>query len=153
FHGACLVTSFQVLPSGELHTSRGGAAKESNQPPRIQSWSRKTTSPLESRGCQPALSVTLTQSGPRSPPKAAARNRKEAESTTTDHFMMQVPLQARLRRRLPSGHCFACGLALVILSPYTESWEQATMEPSTLASAVAMAVFLACSVSTVRSEQ
>src|SRR5690242_2192221 len=37
FHGACLVTSFQVLPSAELQTSRGGAAKESNQPPRIHS--------------------------------------------------------------------------------------------------------------------
>src|SRR4051794_24211467 len=46
FHGASLVTSFQFLPSGELHTSRGGAAKELNQPPRIQSWSLKTTSPL-----------------------------------------------------------------------------------------------------------
>src|SRR6266446_1030740 len=63
FHGASLVTLFQVLPSGELQTSRGGAVKESNHPPRIQSWSLKTTSPLESRGCQPALSVTLTQFG------------------------------------------------------------------------------------------
>src|SRR5262245_57262373 len=62
FHGACFVTRFQVLPSGELQTSRGGALKESNQPPSIQSWSLKTTSPLESRGRQPALSVTLTQS-------------------------------------------------------------------------------------------
>src|SRR5262245_695318 len=32
FHGASFVTSFQVFPSGELHTSRGGAVKESNQP-------------------------------------------------------------------------------------------------------------------------
>ena len=46
FQGASLVTSFQVLPSAELQTSRGGAVKESNQPPRIQSRSLKTTSPL-----------------------------------------------------------------------------------------------------------
>src|SRR5215470_9215488 len=63
FQPASLVTSFQVLPSAELHTSRGGAWNESNQPPMIQSWSLNTTSPLESRGCQPAFSVTRTQSG------------------------------------------------------------------------------------------
>src|SRR6476659_581204 len=51
-HGASLVTSFQLLPSPELQTSRGGEWKESNQPPRSQSRSLKTTSPLESRGCQ-----------------------------------------------------------------------------------------------------
>src|SRR5436189_118710 len=45
FHGAFFVTSFQVFPLEELQTSRGGAVKESNQPPRIQSWSLKTTSP------------------------------------------------------------------------------------------------------------
>src|ERR1700730_8761056 len=39
FQGASVVTSFQVLPSRELQTSRGGAEKESNQPPRIQSRS------------------------------------------------------------------------------------------------------------------
>jgi hypothetical protein len=48
------VTSFQVCPSAELQTSRGGAEKESNHPPRIQSRSLKTASPLESRGRQPA---------------------------------------------------------------------------------------------------
>src|SRR5262245_49640363 len=63
FQAASLVTSFQVLPSAELHTSRGGAWNESNQPPMIQSWSLNTTSPAESRGCQPAFSVTRTQSG------------------------------------------------------------------------------------------
>src|SRR5262245_57363702 len=39
FHGASRVASDQVLPSGELQTSRGGAVKESNQPPRSQSLS------------------------------------------------------------------------------------------------------------------
>src|ERR1700675_2872819 len=91
FHGASFVTSFQVLPSGELQTSRGGAAKELNQPPRIHSWSLKTTSPLESRACQPALSVTLTQSGAGAAPRANAANNRRADRTTADHFMVQVP--------------------------------------------------------------
>ena len=33
--GASLVTCVQVLPSPELQTSRGGAAKELNHPPKI----------------------------------------------------------------------------------------------------------------------
>src|ERR1700722_19185286 len=87
FHGASLVTSFQVLPSGELQTSRGGAAKESNQPPRSQSWSLKTTSPLESRACHGALSVTWTQSGAGSAPRddTMANNKVERR---TDHLMV-----------------------------------------------------------------
>src|SRR5437868_5194301 len=36
-HGAFFSTSFQVLPSLELQTSRGGASNDWNQPPKIQS--------------------------------------------------------------------------------------------------------------------
>src|SRR5580765_8244606 len=62
--GAVLVTRFHVLPSGELQTSRGGASKELNHPPKIQRRLLKTSSPCESRGCHAAAGVSITQSGP-----------------------------------------------------------------------------------------
>src|SRR5258708_34378462 len=62
--GAVLVTRFHVLPSRELQTSRGGASKELNHPPKIQRRLLKTSSPCESRGCHAAAGVSITQSGP-----------------------------------------------------------------------------------------
>src|SRR2546425_3318072 len=43
-HGAAFVTRFQVLPSRELQTSRGGASNELNHPPKIQRRLLKTSS-------------------------------------------------------------------------------------------------------------
>src|SRR5437660_1223972 len=101
FQGAFFVTSFQVLPSEELQTSRGGAEKESNQPPRIQSRSLKTASPLESRGCHSALPVTLTQSGGGGSLPAAIGDSRKADRTTTDPLMVPVPLHTARGR----SHC------------------------------------------------
>src|SRR5262249_56100487 len=90
--GAFLVTSFQVFRWGELETSRGGAEKESNQPPRIQSWSLKTASPLESRGCHAALPVTLTQSGGGASPTTEAGDSRKTDRKI-DPLMVLVPLR------------------------------------------------------------
>src|SRR2546425_7455097 len=61
--GAVLVTRFHILPSRELQTSRGGASKELNHPPKIQSRLLKTSSPCQSRGRHWAAGVSITQSG------------------------------------------------------------------------------------------
>src|SRR5205823_13786077 len=89
------------LPSAELQTSRGGAEKESNHPPRSQSRSLKTTSPLESRGRQPARSVTRTQSGVRVSPRAEAGHTRTAVRTATDHLMARPATTAQLGRPAP----------------------------------------------------
>src|SRR5262249_33568689 len=84
-------TRLQVLPSAELQTSRGGGLYESNQPPRIQSRSLKTTSPLESRGCQPALSVSRTQSGVGPSARTEGLCHTRTPTKTPKYFMSQVP--------------------------------------------------------------
>src|SRR5438034_7869106 len=83
--GAVFVTRFHVLPSRELQTSRGGASKELNHPPKIQRRLLKTSSPCESRDCHAAADVSIAQAGPvRS---AASRSAIDARQAATPfHF-------------------------------------------------------------------
>src|SRR5262249_2827196 len=91
FHGALSVTSFQVFPSAELHTSRGAALNESNQPPKIHRRAFWTSPPLESRASQLAFSVTRTQSGALSWVRAGPVARIETIKSACDRRMVQIP--------------------------------------------------------------
>ena len=91
-------------PSGELQTSRGGALKESNHPPSSQSRPLYTTSPLESRGCHPALSVTFTQSSGRSSPRDEMGARRSTPRIAPEHRMSNVPQGAGSRSCVCATH-------------------------------------------------
>src|SRR5262249_24609980 len=97
----------------------------SNQPPRIQIWSLKTASPLESRGCHSALPVTLTQSGGGGSPMAEAGHSRKGDRAMIDPPMGLVPLHIPPYR----SHCQP-GMSLARAAVVIRSAHRPSSQPS-----------------------